>query len=74
MIYHYSSLDYIAIHLLFLNFFTKESEENGQALRKLIESKVGAVTDVVASIGGWGPTGPMLSQTVDQLHKVRYSM
>lgn len=40
-------------------------------MKKLIETKAGTVTDVVASIGGWGGNGPILSQSLKQFNEVK---
>ena len=48
------------------------TEAAGEELRKQIEEKAaGPVTDVVNTVGGLGtPTGPILSQSLENFEKV----
>ena len=50
------------------------TEAAGQELRKQIEEKAaGPVTDVFNSVGSAStPTGPMLEQSMETLHKVTF--
>lgn len=61
---------HVIVMITFSPSLLAETEESGLELRKLIESKAGEVTDVIASIGGYKPNGPMLSQPLEQLQEV----
>ena len=47
------------------------SEESATELKEAILAKVGTITDVVASIGGFRMTGPILDQTLEEYRKAR---
>lgn len=46
------------------------SEQSAGELQKKVLAKVGTITDVVASIGGFAFTSPLLQQSVEELKKV----
>ena len=49
----------------------KGSEQNAADLQKKILAKVGTITDVVATVGGFAWKTPLLQQSVEELRKAR---
>ncbi len=53
-----------------MNNINLGSEQNAADLQKKILAKVGTITDIVATIGGFAWKSTLLQQSVEELRKV----